>query len=179
MDLTDNPTLTFKYKFAEGTSWYFGAEDITGGWFEEDATSLTLGTGDLQEVTIDLTTLAGEGGAELDITQVAGVWLLPSMDASAAAGDLYFDDVVIGEASGSTGINKVSVPSNLKIYPNPAQTHIKIGIDAASVAIFNAVGQKVLSITNYLKETPINVEELNSGIYFIKADRSTQKLIIR
>ena len=180
MDLTDNPTLTFKYKFAEGTSWYFGAEDVTGGWFDtDDGSSFVFGTDELQEITIDLTTLVGEGGAEIDITQITGIWLLPAMDANAAAGDLYFDDIVIGDAVLSTGINKVSVPSNLKIYPNPARTHINIGVDAASVAIFNSVGQKVLSTTNYVKETPINVEGLNPGIYFIKADRSTQKLIIR
>jgi nitrogen fixation protein FixH len=177
MDLTDNPTVTFKYKFPEGTVWYFGAEDITGGWFEtDDASSFVFGTDDLQEATIDLTTLTGEG--EIDMTQISGIWILPT-NGGDAAGDLYFDDVVIGEASGSTGINKVSVPSNLKIYPNPARTHIRIGVDAASIAIFNSVGQKVLSTTNYVKETPINVEELNSGIYFIKADSNTQKLIIK
>ncbi len=182
MDLTDNPTLTFKYKFAEGTSWYFGAEDVTGGWFDtDDGSSFVFGTDDLQEITIDLTTLAGEGGAEIDITQITGVWLLPGMEADAAAGDLYFDDVVLGDAVLSTGIStkKVSLNNDLKIYPNPANTFIRIGVDAAAVSIFNTVGQEVLSISYYVKETPINVEELQSGIYFIKADHSTHKLIIR
>jgi hypothetical protein len=52
-------------------------------------------------------------------------------------------------------------------------------VDAATVTIFNVAGKEVLTTTNYVKGTPINVEELNSGIYFIKADSSTQKLIIR
>ena len=177
LDLSENSVVTFKYKFPEGTEWYFGAEDEEGNWADESTTSLTLGTGDLQEITIDLTTLEGT----LDLTKINGVWMLPTMGADAAAGTLYVDDIVFGDAELSTGINtkKVSLDSNLKIYPNPARTHIRIGVDAATITIFNTVGQKVLSTTNYVKETPINVEELNSGIYFIKADSSTQKLIIR
>ena len=176
-DLTGNSNVTFKYKFPAGIEWYFGAEDDAGNWADESSTSLTLGTDDLQEVTIDLTTLEGE----LDLTKINGVWMLPTMGADAAAGTLYFDDIVIGDAGLSSGINinKVSLDSNLKIYPNPARTHISIGVDAASVSIYNTVGQEVYSTINYLKETPINVEELNSGMYIIKADSSTQKLIIR
>ena len=182
MDLTDNPTLTFKYKFAEGTAWYFGAEDVTGGWFDtDDGSSFVLGTDDLQEVTIDLTTLAGEEGAEIDITQITGIWLLPAIEAGAAAGDLYFDDVVLGDAVLSTGIStkKVSLNNDLKIYPNPANTFIRIGVDAAAVSIFNTVGKEVLSTTNYVKGTPINVANLGSGFYIIVADKGIQKFIIK
>ena len=107
--------------------------------------------------------------------------MLPTMGADAAAGTLYVDDIVFGDAELLTGINtkKVSLDSNLKIYPNPATTHLSIGVDAASVSIYNTVGQEVYSTINYLKETPINVEELNSGMYIIRADNNTQKLIIR
>jgi len=177
MDLTDNPTLTFKYKFPVGMEWYFGAEDPAGTWADEATTSFTLGTDDLQEVTIDLSTLTAEEGA-LDMTQIAGFWILPTMGGD-AAGTYYIDDIVIGDATLSTGINQVSVSNNLEIYPNPATTNISIGVDAASVFIFNTIGQVVYSTTNYLKETPINVKELNSGIYFIKTDAGTKKLIIR
>jgi len=68
LDLTGNPNLTFKYKFPEGTEWYFGAEDEQAVWADESSTSLILGTGDFQEITIDLTTLTSEDGT-LDMNQ--------------------------------------------------------------------------------------------------------------
>jgi hypothetical protein len=176
MDLTDNPTLTFKYKFAEGTIWYFGAEDTTDGWFDtEDASSFVFGTDELQEITIDLNTLSGE----IDITQITGVWLLPRIDPGAAAGDLYFDDVVIGDASLETAISNLSFQSDFMVYPNPATTDIRIDVDAEIVSIFNTAGQVVYSKKNYRKGASINIDELNSGLYFVKADENIQKLIVR
>jgi len=177
LDMSDNSTLTFKYIFPEGTSWYFGAEDAAEGWFEtDDASSFVFGTDELQEVTIDFTTLTGEG--EIDMTQIAGVWILPT-NGGDAAGELYFDDIAIGDAVVSTGINKVSVRNNFKIYPNPARTQFKIDTDAASISIINTIGQEVYSKANYVKGTSIDVKELKSGIYLFKADNSSKKLIIR
>ena len=161
MDLTDNPTLTFKYKFAEGTSWYFGAEDLSGGWFDtDDGSSFVLGTDELQEVTIDLTTLAGEGAAEIDITQIAGIWLLPAIEAGAAAGDLYFDDVVlekptISGMADNSGIFKIQVivtdaAGNISSAEadfkweglNDSGEEVKMGPYIVYVEIYNATGDK-------------------------------------
>lgn len=65
------------------------------------------------------------------------------------------------------------------IYPNPATDFIHVvTCNGASVQMFNAVGQQVLST----EETDINVSELSKGVYFVRVNLNgnitTQRLII-
>ncbi|MBQ2187917.1 MAG: T9SS type A sorting domain-containing protein [Bacteroidales bacterium] len=65
---------------------------------------------------------------------------------------------------------------NVSIYPNPAHDFVTIETPhTSSVQIFNAVGQLVLTT----EENVINVSELPKGIYFVRVDNVTKRLIIR
>ena len=47
--------------------------------------------------------------------------------------------------------------------------YIKInGADNSRIAIYNSEGRLVKSINNYLSENPIQVSDLNTGVYFIQ-----------
>ena len=68
---------------------------------------------------------------------------------------------------------------SIAVYPNPATDFIHVvTCNGASVQMFNAVGQQVLST----EETDINVSELPRGVYFVRVNLNgniaTQRLII-
>lgn len=72
------------------------------------------------------------------------------------------------------------------IHPNPATNQVIISsqffTENKAVQIFNTAGQLVHEYPNLSPQDQtytINVEQLNSGIYFIKIGESTQKLIIQ
>lgn len=69
--------------------------------------------------------------------------------------------------SPSTGINDL-VKNNITIFPNPAKDNITItGIDNSEVRIYNGSGTLVKQIENLKNNAPINVSDLNAGLYYI------------
>ena len=115
------------------------------------------------------------------------------------SGKLFFsnDNLIIKTSLESTEINipvsiisKITFKNSLAvedikqnreqiiIYPNPATNYFKISSkDAKSTLnIHNSAGQLVLSKV-YKKDEEINVSNLLPGIYFVKVNGSTLKLI--
>ena len=115
------------------------------------------------------------------------------------SGKLFFsnDNLIIKTSLESTEINipvsiisKITFKNSLAvedikqnreqiiIYPNPATNYFKISSkDAKSTLnIYNSAGQLVLSKV-YKKDEEINVSNLLPGIYFVKVNGSTLKLI--
>jgi len=75
------------------------------------------------------------------------------------------------------GIGENSLSFN--IFPNPAKDFVKIeGNDIQTVEIFNAIGQCVVKQEVNGRETTISTEKLEAGVYFVKTNNRTQKLII-
>jgi hypothetical protein len=95
----------------------------------------------------------------------------------------------------SLSINEQEVvnPINTtRVYPNPATDMLNIEVNAAqasemSISVYNIMGQNVMNqnvnITTGMNLRPINVSELNSGIYFVtvKANgfENTMKFIVK
>jgi len=70
----------------------------------------------------------------------------------------------------------------IQIYPNPASNSIVVNPAInTSLAIFDASGKQVLSAINVDKntETTLNISHLPRGVYFVKTNQSTQKLVIQ
>ena len=101
------------------------------------------------------------------------------------------DDVWVAT---STGVSKISDPSvgidikqenSFSLYPNPAWNlcflQLKNNSESGVVEIYNASMQLVMN-QKYLAgqlNIELAVDKLNSGMYFVKANGSTQKLILR
>lgn len=72
--------------------------------------------------------------------------------------------------------------SDIAIYPNPATNAINITnagvIEGKPIAIYNALGQKVYEATA-TAEMQIDTGHLTPGMYFLKSDGLTKKIIIR
>lgn len=115
------------------------------------------------------------------------------------SGKLFFsnDNLIIKTSFESTEINipvsiisKITFKNSLAvedikqnreqiiIYPNPATNYFKISSKEAksTLNIYNSAGQLVLSKV-YKKDEEINLSNLLPGIYFVKVNGSTLKLI--
>lgn len=172
MDVTGYEDFQFMYQLPAETAVCIYLADEDGGESEICPEDLFLGTSELMSKTIDLSEAEG-----LDITKIIEVGFLLW---TPAAGTLYIDDILIGDAEiGATSIRNQSVINDMLVYPNPATTDLFLSMDAGSVSIINTVGQVVLSEINYKEGSLIDVSNLTSGIYFVKADNSIQKLLIK
>lgn len=70
---------------------------------------------------------------------------------------------------------------NLTVYPNPATNNITVNTGSDKqmlVEMFNLVGQRVYS-ENVVNNTTINVSNLKAGVYLLKANNHTAKVIVK
>lgn len=105
--------------------------------------------------------------------------------------DAYFDDLKIYNkeltpteiatlASVATGISESSVKNTLFIFPNPANNVLNIDSKSnMNINIVNMLGATIQSQTLNIGANQINVNQLNSGVYFIKAENGTTLKFIK
>lgn len=77
-----------------------------------------------------------------------------------------------------TGVQNFLAKDLLSVYPNPASEFIQLNTDSQNVSIYNMVGSPVISLENYHGER-IALDHLSQGMYMIKTDDSTAKVIIQ
>lgn len=95
----------------------------------------------------------------------------------------YVDNIKFDRDNNTLTLNE-NKDYNFDIYPNPAKKNIKINSELNnSIQIFNSLGMEVKSIKNSLAVQDISVEDLSSGLYFVKVihnkKSSTKKLLIK
>jgi hypothetical protein len=76
------------------------------------------------------------------------------------------------------GVDEITVDKELNIYPNPAESHIRLNLNSsipAPYSIYNTLGTKVLS--GILSGDQIEISHLPGGVYFLKADNQTKSFI--
>lgn len=84
--------------------------------------------------------------------------------------------IYFGEVS-STG---TLASNNLRIYPNPGASEIKInGLPEGTfdISIFQVDGKKIISRTISRSDTSIDISSLTSGIYFLSTNGFNAKFI--
>ena len=108
------------------------------------------------------------------------IFIQPDKIANSAA-TVYIDNVLLSNnpnprTCSDTGIKDVDV-EKLSVYPNPASDFIYItgSEKKIQVSVFDSVGRLVLK-TN---DVPVNVTNLDRGIYFLKVKNETTKIIIK
>ena len=69
--------------------------------------------------------------------------------------------------------------TELKVFPNPFSDHLTIQTNAKEWAIFTAFGQLVQRGVSMetMRNTTINLGDLPAGVYFIKAERESVKIV--
>lgn len=70
---------------------------------------------------------------------------------------------------------------NITVYPNPASNNITINTgseERALVEMYNLVGQKVYS-ENVVGTTTINVSNMKAGVYMLRVNNHTTKVVVK
>ena len=86
------------------------------------------------------------------------------------------------QLSNSTGLEKVKVLNNVKIYPNPASNWLYISDKdntIKKVMIKDIAGKNILQINDFKNKRQIDISALEKGIYFIEMISNDNKLLIK
>ena len=90
------------------------------------------------------------------------------------------DDNCDGIVDNLVGVDN-SILANIFLYPNPAHSFIFIKglpINQSEIEIFNSYGELEKSVCIIENNFPINIEDLPSGIYFIKIKYSDSAMVM-
>lgn len=121
--------------------------------------------------------------------QVAALAIRQGGTATAGTGNVMIDEVRLGATYAYVTSSFLGVKQNtiagLNVYPNPITNGVLFitsdSNDAKSVVLFDVLGKQVMKTT--VTDQPINVSNLNSGVYFLKITEdgktATRKLVIK
>ena len=74
----------------------------------------------------------------------------------------------------------VSNNVHMSIFPNPAVDQLNVTLsNNAEIVVYNIMGQHVMSQEGHAGANVLNINDLTSGIYFVKAGSDTQKFIVK
>lgn len=84
------------------------------------------------------------------------------------------------ERNEMTSVNEVFTNANVLVYPNPANNRISVIANQAqieNITILNSMGQEVYRNVNPTSNTAIELNNLSSGIYFVKVTSGNKEVI--
>jgi len=127
-------------------------------------------------VTLDIAPGTYEWGVFEDDGSTNGIWLVIGDNLVMSVDDL-------GNVSGETtyiitfvGINKLS--DQLEIYPNPVNDQLRINSNSdgnIQIKLLDASGKLIRTIKTTDKQMLIDMQQLNSGLYFLEITSSQQQ----
>ncbi len=83
-----------------------------------------------------------------------------------------------GENGGGENVGEI-VKNDINIYPNPATKDFKVNVNGnANVMIYDMTGRCVKEV-NVDNNTTINIEDLNTGVYFVNVNGKVEKLVVK
>ena len=95
---------------------------------------------------------------------------------------VYVDNIVlVTEADFVMDVAKDKMISQIKLYPNPVVNELNVSLAKANttVAIYNAVGQKLSEKVSTGNIAKFNVSNLRKGIYFVKLSDGTSEKFVK
>lgn len=99
---------------------------------------------------------------------------------------IYLDSVLLisdADLALATSVKQLAKNSPMKVYPNPVGTGNELNVNLVSakgkVAIYNAVGQKLMEKVATGNLVKFNVSSLRKGMYFVRLDDGTSQKFIK
>lgn len=183
-DASTNYTVRFKAKASEDMTVPVLFEDRNNGNdkaltsaspYRNDANWQVPVTTDEQWFELDVTfsNLKDNSAYEFNIQigMVTGTFSIDSL--------MMFKTADLPLVDPTVGTNTIA-KSSIKVYPNPVSNTLYVDLKAinSKVAVYNAIGQKLMEKTSTGNKVTFDVSSLRKGMYFIKLeDGTTQKFI--
>lgn len=79
----------------------------------------------------------------------------------------------------NVGVKNLSQNAHVRLYPNPSDTYFRIITDeekSLHLQLYSLLGQLILD-KDVLPDESVNISDLQSGIYFVKVNDVTLKLL--
>jgi hypothetical protein len=169
LDVTKNPLVSVKLKADKAMTFSVGLVQSSVGGNDVTINVTVPGDNAYHVYNFDFT---GKLAPKYDPAKIDKVYLNfnPGWDAAGKyQGNVTFDYFKIGDDA--TAVKQIYNPSDLAVYPNPAMTSIclknAVSKNIQTMAIVNMSGQILKQINNY-NGAQINVEDLRSGVYFVR-----------
>lgn len=148
----DASTITGDTAVTAGETHTYSIVNQDNVLFNWNISTEWTGSSTTNEINIEFTGASGAGTITVTPENACGNGTPSSLDIT---------------VSPSTGIDKIE-KSIYAIYPNPANNKFFISnIQNAKVSIYNTAGILVFEKENISSETPIQIANLNNGIYYI------------
>jgi PBP1b-binding outer membrane lipoprotein LpoB len=73
------------------------------------------------------------------------------------------------------------VPKEISMFPNPSSGIVDINASTSigPIAVYNTLGQVVYNTKSVTNNVQLDLTHLQTGLYFVKTNNSTQKLILK
>jgi len=107
-------------------------------------------------------------------------WVLSSSNET-----IYLDSVLlIKDANLALSSKTISKNNEMKVYPNPVGKNSQLTVNLTSVnvkvAIYNAIGQKMMEKEAFSNSVKFDISNLHKGLYFVRlVDGTSQKFIVQ
>jgi hypothetical protein len=179
--LTDDATNLAKWQFPVGAT--IAANSYMIVWADEDQDQGTLHANFKLSAAGEVVILSDAAQASVDSvtfgaqTANMGYARIPN-----GTGD-FVSQLPTFNANNDIPLANPGISINdVVVYPNPASGVLNIGnaaiLEGKPIALYNSIGQKVYEATASA-EMQINTSQFAAGLYFIKSDGLTKKIIIR
>ncbi|MFT5891115.1 MAG: choice-of-anchor B domain-containing protein [Dokdonia sp.] len=78
-------------------------------------------------------------------------------------------------------VTSFEVPKEISMFPNPSSGIVDINASTSigPIAVYNTLGQVVYNTKSVTNNVQLDLTHLQTGLYFVKTNNSTQKLILK
>jgi len=150
--IPDVGSITGESSVTAGETHTYSVTKLDNVLYTWDIPSQWTGSSTVNEIEIEFTGASGIGTITINPSNACG-------DGTPATLEITVD--------ASTGIDDFN-SKIFTVYPNPAKDNITItGINTSEVCIYNGSGTLVKRIEKVENNAPINIGDLNSGLYYI------------
>jgi hypothetical protein len=162
----DNKTIRMKVWSPDATQMVMKLEQGRSTPNSGDIIADYTDAGMWQELTFDFSGPIEDDALHDRLTLILGFGETP-----AAQRTIYFDDIIIADATCQTGTsNERPRLEAFRAYPNPASTQLQLDNlqELSQLRLFNLMGQELRSLDlNRQQNLTLDISELNAGIYIL------------
>lgn len=158
--------FSYDYKKANSSSYVLNPDSEFGCNDKVINEATTFDYSKVKALTITVVNSAGMAGGASDCWSKQG---LTNYQVS-------IKNLKVGTPPQGTGLFDFSSNNAFEVYPNPASSEVTFGKRLTNVAVYNAQGILVETLTS---ASELNVSSYKAGVYFINASEGTARVLVK